>query len=60
MLQAVASGLTVTQIARLRGVTTETVRGQIKTLFAKTGARRQAELVRLVLSPGTWQGGPAP
>ena len=51
VLQAVASGLTVAQIAQLHGVSLETVRGQIKVLFAKTGAKRQAELVRLVLAP---------
>ena len=56
VLQAVASGLTAAQIAQMRGVTAETVRCQIKMLFAKTGARRQAELVRLVLSAGPRDG----
>ena len=51
VLQAIASGLTVDQIAQIRGVTLETIRGQIKALFAKTSAKRQAELIRLVLAP---------
>jgi DNA-binding CsgD family transcriptional regulator len=38
------------EIARLIGVTNHTVRSQIKSIFSKTGVRRQAELVRLLLS----------
>jgi DNA-binding CsgD family transcriptional regulator len=37
------------EIATLRGVRIGTVRNQIKSLLAKTGARRQSQLVRLLL-----------
>ncbi|ESW61104.1 MAG: hypothetical protein Q27BPR15_08305 [Rhodobacter sp. CACIA14H1] len=50
VLQALAGGLAPADIATLRGVTTETVRSQIKALRMKTGARRQADLVRLALA----------
>ncbi len=50
VLQALASGLTLDQISRLRDVTRETVKAQVRSLFTKTGTRRQADLVRLVLT----------
>lgn len=43
------SGLSVQEIAREFGVGVTTVRSQLKALFEKTGTRRQAELVRLLL-----------
>ena len=46
----VVDGHTTGDIADLRGVTTETVRTQIRALFGKTGVSRRAELVRLALS----------
>lgn len=35
-------------IMQARGVTAETLRGQIKTIYAKTGTQREAELMRLL------------
>jgi DNA-binding CsgD family transcriptional regulator len=46
---AVASGRKVEKIAHMRGVTLGTLRNQLKTIYAKTGTRRQAELVALLL-----------
>lgn len=37
-------------IAEMIGVTKETVRSQIKSIYCKTGVRRQSELVRLLLN----------
>lgn len=41
-----ADGLTAEEIADRRGVSLHTVRNQIKSALAKTGARRQVELVK--------------
>jgi DNA-binding CsgD family transcriptional regulator len=38
------------KIADMVGVTTHTVRSQIKSIFSKTGVRRQSELIRLLLN----------
>lgn len=49
------SGGTVAGIANSHGIRPETVRGQLKSVFAKTGVRRQAELIQLlggIQSPG--------
>jgi len=46
--QAISSGLQIAQIARNHGVSSETVRSQLKSVFAKTGTSRQVELVRLL------------
>jgi DNA-binding CsgD family transcriptional regulator/PAS domain-containing protein len=37
------------EIANMLGVTDNTVRSQIKNIFSKTGVKRQAELIRLLL-----------
>lgn len=47
---ALVAGRSVDEIAELRGVTSGTVRIQLKTILQKTGARRQSELMRLLLS----------
>jgi DNA-binding CsgD family transcriptional regulator len=44
----VAEGLTLDQIAERQGVTTATVRSQVKSLFHKTGAERQSQLAALL------------
>lgn len=41
-------GQSVTAIARTCGVATSTVRSQVKSIFGKTGTRRQAEIVSLL------------
>ena len=46
---ALACGATASAIARDRMVSLETIRSHLKTIFAKTGTRRQATLVALVL-----------
>ena len=52
-----ASGETLARIADETGVTRETVRSQLKRIFAKTGTNRQPELVRLVVQgPSSWIG----
>jgi DNA-binding CsgD family transcriptional regulator len=45
-----ASGSTLAEIADNRHLSRHTVRNQLKSVFAKTGARSQSDLVRLVLS----------
>jgi DNA-binding CsgD family transcriptional regulator/PAS domain-containing protein len=42
-------GLSVDEVAERRGVKPTTVRSQIKSAFSKTGAKRQSDLVRIVL-----------
>jgi DNA-binding CsgD family transcriptional regulator/PAS domain-containing protein len=46
---AVSSGRELGEIAHSRGVSLGTLRNQLNTIFAKTGARRQTELVALLL-----------
>jgi len=44
-----ARGLSLAQVSTAQGISQHTARAQLKSIFAKTGASRQAELVRLVL-----------
>ena len=44
-----ARGLSLAEVAEQQSVSQHTTRAQLKSIFAKTGATRQAELVRLVL-----------
>jgi DNA-binding NarL/FixJ family response regulator len=50
LAHALASGLDLKEAAELQGVTLSTARTYLKRLFVKTGANRQAELVRLLLN----------
>jgi DNA-binding CsgD family transcriptional regulator len=52
----IAEGSTIEQIAEQRGGSVETVRAQLKSVFAKTGVRRQAQLASLLASPSLRQG----
>lgn len=45
-------GMSVRQAAAALGIQENTARGQLKRVFAKTGARRQSDLVRRVLMQG--------
>lgn len=45
---ATGQGLTAEQIARAHGVTINTVRSQLRSIFDKTGTARQAELVSVL------------
>ena len=46
---ALAAGASAGAIARDRAISLETVRSHLKTIFAKTGTKRQATLVLLIL-----------
>ncbi len=48
--EAIGNGRTIDGIARQAHLSTETVRKQLKSVLAKTGINRQAELVRLMAS----------
>lgn len=47
---ALCAGLTLDEAAAQRGTTVHTARSQLKTIFNKTGTRRQADLLGLLLS----------
>lgn len=51
--RAIANGETIEALAAANGISVQTVRWQLKSVFAKTGAHRQAELVRLLA--GAWR-----
>jgi DNA-binding CsgD family transcriptional regulator len=45
---AIAHGLTLSDVARMRGVSSGTTRNQVKSLFQKLGVKRQLELARKI------------
>lgn len=55
LVSAMCSGNTLAEVAELRKVSIETVRSQLKSVFAKTQTSRQAELLRLVLGLSSTQ-----
>lgn len=46
---SLANGLTLEEISRSNGVSTETVRSQLKSVFSRMGVNRQQDVVRVVL-----------
>jgi DNA-binding CsgD family transcriptional regulator len=50
LVQLLAQGRSLDQVATARSVTINTVRSQLKQVFTKTDTKRQGELVRLVLT----------
>ena len=42
-------GLSLAEVSEAQNISQHTARAQLKSIFAKTGVSRQAELVRLVL-----------
>ncbi|HJV68845.1 helix-turn-helix transcriptional regulator [Ideonella sp.] len=50
LVGALVTGTTLEQYATHRGISIGTARGQLKQVQAKTGARRQPDLVRMVLT----------
>ena len=42
------TGFTLEEASRLRNVSVATIRSQLKALMAKTGTKRQVELIRLL------------
>ena len=50
LLTGLVGGLSLAEYAETAGVSVQTARSQIKAIFAKTGVRRQSELMRLVLT----------
>jgi DNA-binding CsgD family transcriptional regulator len=50
LVKAIANGHSLSELAEARGVAVSTIRQRMKSVLAKTGCRRQTELVRLVLS----------
>ena len=50
LTEALVAGKSLQEYAETRGVTMNTVRTQLKSATAKTGSRRQADLVRIVLT----------
>jgi DNA-binding CsgD family transcriptional regulator len=59
LLAALVGGASLASYAACRGVSLGTVRVQLKQVLGKTGASRQSELVRLVLSSAAAQLAPA-
>ena len=50
-----AQGRSVNEIVENRGRTSNTIRTQVKSAMIKMGAKRQSDLVRIVLNlPQTW------
>ncbi len=49
IISSLINGVTVNDIADLRNTKVETVRGQLKAVFSKTGAKSQLDLIRLAV-----------
>ena len=51
-----ARGMSLAQVSAAQNISQHTVRAQLKSIFAKTGVSRQAELLRLVLKSAAFLG----
>lgn len=51
---AIASGMRSAEVAHFLHIGTNTVRTHLKSVFAKTGARTQADLIRILLCGPLW------
>ena len=49
-----ANGLSLEEAAELLGIRRNTARAHLRSIFSKTGVRRQTELVRLFLNSVAW------
>lgn len=49
-------GLTLEEAAKALGIRLNTARAHLRSIFSKTGARRQSELVRFFLNSAAWLG----
>lgn len=50
LVNGLCEGLTINEMEKEFGLSVNTLRSQLKTIFRKTGTNRQAELVRLVMT----------
>ena len=51
-------GLSLAEVSQAQNISTHTARAQLKSIFAKTGVSRQAELVRMVIKSVASLGSP--
>ena len=49
-----ANGLSLEEAAEVLGIRRNTARAHLRSIFSKTGVRRQTELVRLFLNSVAW------
>jgi DNA-binding CsgD family transcriptional regulator len=54
LVSRMCAGLTIQQAAKELGVTINTVKGHLKSIFSKTGTNRQADLTRLLITASTF------
>lgn len=50
LVEQLVGGLSVSEAADLLGISVHTARSQLKSVFGRTGIRRQADLIRHVLT----------
>jgi DNA-binding CsgD family transcriptional regulator len=55
LVSALAAGRSTAEFAESSGLSSNTVRNQLASVFAKTGTRRQAELVSMVVQRLLWR-----
>jgi DNA-binding CsgD family transcriptional regulator len=55
LVSALAAGRSTAEFAETSGLSHNTIRNQLASVFAKTGTRRQAELVSMVVQRFLWR-----